>query len=297
MTNLFLKHIDYFHGYIFFTVIINSILYGLINSYLNSKKVGIRNLYSKSINFVKGAITGFVAGVSWYIGLILICSEIPIFRTIGVVIFTAKGINIALTVISSLRNFKNTLSMFMGKAYIDENRDLYSSISQGVSRYTWEGLQTQIGYNYSQIRNILGKIDRVDYFGGVTFCTGENQLKQSGVSIGNYINLNIAGSIDCDFDDRIHQDPLFMHEYGHTFDSLNYGFFYLFIVGIPSLLSAYNSTQIPGEPHGAKTHNFRSYEMRANRHAIRYFDKYFKNNRRTGILLRSFNTFYPTEKR
>ena len=37
---------------------------------------------------------------------------------------------------------------------------------------------------------------------------------------------------------RVISDPLFMHEYGHTFDSRIFGFSYFFAIGIPSASGA-----------------------------------------------------------
>ena len=51
----------------------------------------------------------------------------------------------------------------------------------------WEGPHTWAGYNWSQIRSISGKVDKVDYLGGDTYCINEEGTNGS-VSLGNYIN-------------------------------------------------------------------------------------------------------------
>ena len=63
-----------------------------------------------------------------------------------------------------------------------------------------------------------------------------------------------------------------MQEYGHTLDSRLFGISYLFVIGIPSIISVANSTKV--EDEGVTTHDFRWYEMRVNRRAAKYF-KYF----------------------
>ena len=141
---------------------------------------------------------------------------------------------------------------------------------QGVSRFYWEYLQTFAGGSYSQVKNTFGQVDRVDFFGGATFATNENDSRRNignGVSIGSFININLAGEIDQDFDNYILQDPLFMHEYGHYVQSQIFGLSYLFAVGLPSLHSALTST--PEE------HHRRRYERQANRYASRYFRRNF----------------------
>jgi len=143
------------------------------------------------------------------------------------------------------------------KYYLDANRNFLGQTWQGISRFSWELPQNTLGYNVSQIRNAFGKVDRVDYFGGATFSTRENQDGRRGVSLGNYINVSITGEITGNFEDRVINDPLFMHEYGHTFDSQIFGPLYLPGIGIPSAAGAQWT------------------EIRANRHAARYFEKHF----------------------
>ena len=81
---------------------------------------------------------------------------------------------------------------------------------QGISRYTWEGLQTWVGYNFSQFRNTFGGVDRVDYLGGATFVTGENKEYRQGVSLGNYPNIWLWDEIEGSFEDRVISDPLYL---------------------------------------------------------------------------------------
>lgn len=168
---------------------------------------------------------------------------------------------------------------------------------QGISRYTWEGLQTWVGYNHTQLRNAAGNIDRVDYLGGATFATNENAGYRDGVSLGNYININIDDEIQGNFEDRVTSDPLFMHEYGHTFDSQIFGPAYLFAVGIPSAISASKASQASGEPINVSTHAFFWTEMRANRHAERYFSKHYGVNWLTLYRRGTIETYYPRRRR
>jgi hypothetical protein len=118
---------------------------------------------------------------------------------------------------------------------------------------------------------LSGKVDRVDYFGGATFATNENDPNSrtgSGISLGNYININNPGEIEGDFETYVIENPLYMHEYGHTFDSKIFGLSYLLAVGIPSLVSA----------SGKGDHKEFWTETRANDHASRYFKKHYDVN-------------------
>lgn len=160
-----------------------------------------------------------------------------------------------------------------------------------------EGLQTWTGYNYTQIRNTAGKVDRVDYLGGATFATNEKAGYRDGISLGNYININISDKIIGDFGQRVLSDPLFMHEYGHTFDSQIFGPSYLFAVGIPSVISASHSSQVPGEQVGVTTHDFFWTEMRANRHAESYFNKHYGVDWLSLYRSGTIETYYPRKRR
>ncbi|MDO5104976.1 hypothetical protein [Capnocytophaga sp.] len=126
--------------------------------------------------------------------------------------------------------------------------------------------------------NAIKTIDRVDYLGGATFVTNENAQTNRGVSIGNFMNIEITGQINNNFTDYVTRTPLYMHEYGHYIDSQIFGLTYIFNIGIPSLISAGISSQIDGEPQGVTQHDFRWYEMSANKNAARYFGKHYGVN-------------------
>lgn len=168
--------------------------------------------------------------------------------------------------------FTNSLELMLGNYYIDENAGFWEGIGQGYSRHTWESLQTTIGHGYSQIRNLVwNNVDRVDFMAGATYATTEQSGKGNGVTLSNYININIKGNIDKDFDDWVISNPLYMHEYGHTIDSRGYGPSYLFTIGWSSLNSARTSRDVAGRSN----HKWFWTELRANNNASRYFQDYY----------------------
>lgn len=191
----------------------------------------------------------------------------------------------------------NTWKIWGGLFQTDSHLSTSDRLMQLLSRFTWEAPQNQLGYSYTQWRNDFGNVDRVDYLGGATFATKENQDGRDGVSMGSYININIDDEIEGDFVDRVISDPLFMHEYGHTFDSKRLGPIYLFAVGLPSLISASNAEQVKGEPTNVTTHDFRVYEMRANKYAADYFGKYYGVDWLTLYKSGTIETYYPRTKR
>ena len=168
-----------------------------------------------------------------------------------------------------------------GLFYTDSNKDFWGRTWEFTSRFTWEKLQTVGGYAYTQARNATGNVDRVDFWGGVTFATKEN-TSGSSASLGNYANINMEGEITGNFNDYILTDPLFLHEYGHTIDSKAWGIAYLFAIGIPSAISANDSDLITtwdgvpvANPNKLTTHRVFWTETRANKRASKYLMKYY----------------------
>jgi len=137
-------------------------------------------------------------------------------------------------------------------------------------RHTWEFLQSWLGQTVSQVLNISGITDKVEYWGGATFSTNTKQFL--AVSIGNYINVQTQPYTD--FDSYILTDQTVMHEYGHTFDSRIWGPAYLFAIGAPSLYTASQKEYVYYEGHYISKHRTMWYERSASRKAKKYFSKY-----------------------
>jgi len=245
-------------------------IFAVGNTVAHSVRGDVGNFWSGLKYFGQGALTGFALGCAWEFA--------PAITWLGL----GQGIQTAMTVYTygkviegvvgtaagafngGWKGVGNGAKTFLGNFYLDEN-EWFGGIWQGFSRHTWEMLQSFVGEGYTHVKNAFGEVDRVDYFGGATFATKENSDNQQGVSIGNYINIDIYDKIKGKFDDRVISDPLFMHEYGHTLDSRLFGISYLFAIGIPSLISA----------AGDGNHSIFWAERRANRHAKRYFKRYY----------------------
>ncbi|MDR2836881.1 MAG: hypothetical protein LBV69_11970 [Bacteroidales bacterium] len=165
---------------------------------------------------------------------------------------------------------KNSFRINNGLFKTDKNKNFFAKLWQFISRITWEATQTFGGYYFTQGKNVAGMVDRVDYFGGATFATDEyyEGRNAGGITVGNYINVNLRGEIDMPFEEYVLSNPLYMHEYGHTFDSRAFGLFYLLAIGVPSLISA----------AGTGNHNIFWTEIRANRRAKTYFKKNYGVN-------------------
>ncbi|MBZ0242460.1 MAG: hypothetical protein K8F24_04530, partial [Bacteroidales bacterium] len=292
-----LKYTDPSGEFVWLPIIIGAAIFGTTNTIIQANNGKIDDFWDGLNAFVGGAVSGAVMGATWSLGFAGIASSNTLAQIGGLTLLAGKGVNVVSTITSTIADPGNAAEIWFGRGYTDGNRDMLGQAWQGISRYTWEGLQTWLGYNYSQFRNTGGKIDRVDYLGGATFAIRENQDGRSGMSLGNFINISIGDEIEGNFDERVITDPLFMHEYGHTFDSQIFGLSYLFTIGTPSLISAAGASQIDGEPFGVTTHDFRWYEMRANRHASRYFSKYYGVDWQSPYRSGKIETYYPRKRR
>lgn len=184
----------------------------------------------------------------------------------------------------------NALKIFAGNFCSDGHISLFKRICQVVSKHSWEFPQTALGNTWLQLQNIFSSTARADHFGGATFLTIENHSKKQGVSFGSFIQVFIKDEITGVFEKKVISDMMFIHEYGHTFDSRIFGIFYLILIGLPSLISAATYKAVADGPKGLITHYLKWYEISANRHASQYFGKYY------GINWSAFENIYPLKK-
>jgi hypothetical protein len=164
-----------------------------------------------------------------------------------------------------MNRVRNAFRINNGLFATDKNKNFFGRLWQFVSRNSWEVLQTIVGYAFTQGRNLGGNVDHVEYWGGATFAISENVEDMKGwlgVSLSNYINVKLYGEFDRDYPGGwiYGENGLFLHEYGHTFDSRIFGLSYLFAVGIPSAV--------------ARDGNYTWTELRANNHVFKYLKKY-----------------------
>jgi len=256
------------------------LIFGLGNLIARANRGSINNFWDGVGAFFQGFLAGSVAGPG-------AMASISSLNLSGAVQGLLTGI-----FSDDWKVFRNSFKIALGNFYIDENRTFMGGIWQGISRHTWELPQTSIGTNYSQFMNMSDEVDRVEYLGGATFSINEEgEGSDYGITIGSFIKMNIKDKVEGDFTEYVLTHPLFMHEYGHYIDSQKFGLSYLFIVGLPSIISAGSEEQIKEEPKGVTTHSFRWYEMNANRNAEWYFNKYYGNR----VIWDEIK--YPREKR
>ena len=62
-------------------------------------------------------------------------------------VLAGKAISTVSTATSMLSDFDNAGRIYAGRYYPNEDVSFGEQLLQGMSRYTWEGLQTWAGYN------------------------------------------------------------------------------------------------------------------------------------------------------
>ena len=179
---------------------------------------------------------------------------------------------------ASIHSIRTVAKVCRGLFLTDARRPFPGRVWQLLSRFTWELPQTLVGWLYTMFRALFGQVDRVDTLGGITFATKSTELRCMGVSLGTFVDLWDGHWLRDGEKGMILSNQLCMHEFGHTADSQRFGPAYLPVIGLSSLISAM----------GKGDHSNYWTEIRANRHAKRYFSK------RYGIDWSEFD--YPTGK-
>lgn len=251
--------------------------FGIGNLVAHAIRGDVQNFNDGLKYFGQGATVGAAVGGTWSFAPVLFHGGKALQASISIYSFLQSSIGVAGTITGALNGgwggVRNGAELFLGNFYFDEN-NWSEGVAQGFLRHTWEMPQSLLGHAFSQFRNTIGNVSRVDFLGGATFATKEESEHHMGVTIGNYPNIWIFERVD-GFVDEVKNDQIFMHEYGHTFQSRKWGPIYLLSVGLPSLISAYNATWIPNDPYHASTHDYFWPEYHANRYAARYFKLYY----------------------
>ncbi|MDM1043527.1 VCBS repeat-containing protein [Myroides sp. 1354] len=223
------------------------LVFGLRNLIRQSKNGEIKNLWDGVKAFGSGYIAGTIAGPN-------VMMMEGGFAGVGVIVGAFTGLGTG-----DWSSFKNAIRIGEGSYYLDSNRSFFKQTWQGISRFTFELPQTTAGHAYLQLKNMNYEVDRVEYFGGATFAIKEYANKNWGISLGNFISVNITDKVQGPFNEYILTNPLLLHEYGHTFDSSKHGLSYLVSIGIPSMKGDRETWT----------------EIRANNFAAKYLKKYY----------------------
>ena len=207
---------------------------------------------------------------TWIVAILLLLSGNEVCVVFAWVFLAAKGAAIVLTLLAILRNRWLAWQVFRSRYRFDSHR--FHGITQALTRFTWELPQLFLGYMIAQTRVLCGNVDRVDTLAGVTYvtCCHRHEHAYTGMSLGCFVQMWLPVEIKTDFEHyaRRYAGKMLLHEYGHTFDSQLWGWLYLPVVGLPSLVSQW--LELAGFLH--HRHDNLYAERWANRHAAKRFD-------------------------
>ncbi|MBQ6682893.1 MAG: hypothetical protein IJM74_02175 [Bacteroidales bacterium] len=211
-----------------------------------------------------------LVSATWGAAVLLFLGGTPVGRVGAGVFFAAKGINIFITVLALLRKRRLAWQLFCSRYRFDTDRR--HAVSQAVTRFTWELPQLFLSYAIAQVRVVIGNVDRVDTLGGVTYvtCCHRKEHAYTGMSLGCFVQMWIPVEIRTDFEHyaRHYAGRIFLHEYGHTVDSQLWGWLYLPVIGLPSIISQWMELAVISRHR----HDNLYAEHWANRHAEKHFN-------------------------
>lgn len=160
---------------------------------------------------------------------------------------------------SANQHAENSFNIWKGLFSYDSNKSFWWRAWEMVSRFTWQGFQTELGFLAAHGFNTFGAVEKVESRYGTTVLTTKNMPGTSAFTLGNYIVGNRHTEADPN-------NSTFQHEYGHYLQSQSMGPFYVPLVAVPSFTSAVIAKD--------GNHRYSSYERDANYRAFMYFNKY-----------------------
>ena len=207
----------------------------------------------------------------------LVGSVMPIPVTSARTMYALPIYSVATTISWACHGFDNDIlinsfKITAGASYIDGDTDFWKGVWYGMSDRTYCFQQESVGLEMFLMQNIRGDIDRVDYLDGAVFGTDENaDVKgEDGMTIGKFSFVEINDKIEGNFNQYAisAHNGVYMHEYGHIYQSRNYGLAYIFYIGPRSIGSA--------AMHDG-THRYRWYEVEASYYGKRHFTQKYGN--------------------
>lgn len=240
----------------------------LMSQFIHKKRTGGKVSYFQCMHAsIAGSLIGITYDVVYRTGYV---NEVLFYLTTMVSVVMVMSILSGLIHLGLDNRSKrfNHFILILAGLFNSGGNSSFSNIFQLYSRFSLEILQTILGYVLVQLFNIIGKVNDVIPICGATFCFYFHDSEQKhGVSIGPFIYISTKhGKIS------FRSDPLLLHEYGHQMQSRKWGILYLFVIGIPSLLSALRSKPLS---NGLSTHDLKWYELQANQFAAEFRKQYF----------------------
>jgi len=187
----------------------------------------------------------------------------------------ATVVSVGADIIMATNPLMLTMSLFKDDFYENAFR-ISDGLTKGTndqirSRFTNELPQTLLGWTVAQALNIVSPVNNVDNGYGVTVIDCEYFDGRGAMTIGSYMFGPTGFKAD-------YHDHLFVHEFGHTTQSRDFGWWYLPIIGIPSITSGKWD-----DNNGNNLHDFRWFETDASSRGADFFDDYSDFDRNSFI--------------
>lgn len=214
------------------------------------------------------AVALVAVAVPWVVALWLLNGEslwsLPAWLFVG-----GKGLMLLSTAVATAVRPRQAIQLFVAR-YRFDSRTLHG-LMQASTRYVWELPQTAIGYLIAQWRVASGRVKHIETLDGVTFVAGRHREPHTtaGMSLGCFVQMWLprrAGE-NCELWAWHGGNEMVRHEYGHTVDSQLWGWLYLPVIGLPSLVSQ----ALDLNPKASHRHDDFWVERRADRLGKRFF--------------------------
>lgn len=213
----------------------------MVQRYDNRKGRGLRLLCC--------LVAGAWIVATWVAALLMLRDMGAFWSVVGWAFLGGKGLMVLATAVAMALHPAQAWRVFAGRYRFCPARNDGSGwlrpLLQATTRFGWELPQLFVGYQLAQWRVAVGRVKFVATLDGVTFVVGRHRDPHTcaGMSTGCFVHVWAPhrhtlheGS---DFEDyaRRGADNMMRHEYGHTVDSQLWGWLYLPVVGVPSVVS------------------------------------------------------------
>ena len=185
------------------------------------------------------AVAALWVSALWAAALLLAMSCGGVWRAVVWCLLGGKGLMLISTAVAIVLQPGQGWRVFAGRYRFDSHSR--HGMAQAATRFGWELPQTAVGYLLAQWRVASRRVTTLEVLDGATFVVGRHRdpYTSAGMTLGCFVHMWLPRGREQDFElyARQGRDNLARHEYGHTVDSQVWGWLYLPVVGVPSLVS------------------------------------------------------------
>lgn len=240
---------------------------------------------SRGLRLLGSVVAAAWVVATWAAALLMLRDGGTFWSVAGWVFLGGKGLMVAATCVAMALHPAQAWRVFAGRYRFCSQRSDGSrglrTLAQASTRFGWELPQLFVGYQLAQWRVAAGRVKFVATLDGVTFIVSRHRDPHTcaGMSTGCFVHVwaprrhTLREGLDFEDYARRGADNMMRHEYGHTVDSQLWGWLYLPVVGVPSVVSQALAL-VRGTGHRHETF---WPERRADRLGRRYFEVKIEN--------------------